>query len=94
MKTAFDDEGRFIAAHYGRLAVVCVYFPKGSGKDRDNSRVAYKMDFYRAVFDRIEVLRKRGPVYVVGDYNTAHEEIDLGAAQDKQKSQWVSTYRA
>ena len=46
----FDDEGRYIVAHYGRLAVVCVYFPKGSGKDRDNSRVPYKMDFYKAVF--------------------------------------------
>ena len=82
----FDDEGRFIVAHYGRLAVVCVYFPKGSGKDRDNSRVAYKMDFYRAVFDRIEVLRKRGPVYVVGDYNTAHEEIDLARPKTNKKA--------
>lgn len=82
----FDDEGRFIVAHYGRLAVVCVYFPNGSGKDRDNSRVAYKMDFYRAVFDRIEMLRKRGPVYVVGDYNTAHEEIDLARPKTNKKA--------
>ena len=37
----FDIEGRFIAAHFrtdrGRFAVVNGYFPKGSGKDRDNS---------------------------------------------------------
>ena len=49
-----------------------VYFPKGSGRERDNSRVAYKLGFYEAVFDRVEALRKRGPVFVVGDYNTAH----------------------
>jgi|TARA_B110000967_G_C18861307_1_gene550117 exodeoxyribonuclease-3 len=82
----FDDEGRYIVAHYGRLAVVCVYFPKGSGKDRDNSRVPYKMDFYKAVFERIEVLRKRGPVYVVGDYNTAHQEIDLARPKTNKKA--------
>ena len=77
----FDAEGRFIAARLrtgqGRLAVVNAYFPKGSGKDRDNSRVPYKLDFYRAVFDRAQRLRRRGPVLVIGDYNTAHREIDL-----------------
>ncbi len=77
----FDIEGRFIAAHFrtgrGRFAVVNAYFPKGSGKDRDNSRVGYKLDFYRAVFDRVQRLRRRCPVLVIGDYNTAHREVDL-----------------
>ena len=77
----FDIEGRFIAAHFrtdrGRFAVVNGYFPKGSGKDRDNSRVGYKLDFYRAVFDRAQQLRRRCPVLVIGDFNTAHREIDL-----------------
>ena len=39
----FDVEGRYIAAHFrterGRFAVVNAYFPKGDGKNRDNSRV-------------------------------------------------------
>ena len=77
----FDVEGRYVAAHYlterGRFAVVNCYFPKGSGRDRDNSRVPYKLDFYRAVFDRVQRLRRRCPVLVIGDYNTAHREIDL-----------------
>ena len=83
----FDVEGRFVAARFRtvggdggggrRLAVVNCYFPKGSGKDRDNSRVPYKLDFYRAVFERAEDLRREGPVLVIGDYNTAHREIDL-----------------
>ena len=77
----FDIEGRFIAAHFRtsrrRFVVVNGYFPKGSGKDRDNSRVGYKLDFYRAVFDRVQKLRRRCPVLVIGDYNTAHREIDL-----------------
>ena len=59
------------------FAVVNCYFPKGSGKDRDNSRVPYKLDFYRAVLARAECFRRAGPVLVIGDYNTAHREIDL-----------------
>ena len=77
----FDVEGRLVIAEFrasfGRLAVASVYFPKGSGRDRDNSRVAYKLAFYAALFDYLEPLRRRGPVLVIGDYNTAHEPIDL-----------------
>ncbi|MCY4454169.1 MAG: exodeoxyribonuclease III [Immundisolibacterales bacterium] len=86
----FDAEGRFVAAQFntgrGRFAVVNCYFPKGSGKDRDNSRVPYKLDFYRAVFDRIERLRRRCPVLVIGDYNTAHREIDLARPKANVKN--------
>ena len=86
LEPRFDVEGRFIAAHFGRLVVASVYFPKGSGRERDNSRVPYKLDFYRAVFDRVERLRRRGPVYVTGDYNTAHEAIDLARPKGNVKN--------
>ena len=82
----FDVEGRFLVAHFGRLAIASIYFPKGSGRDRDNSRVPYKMDFYRAVFERIQKLRRRGPVLVAGDYNTAHEPIDLARPKTNARS--------
>ena len=86
----FDVEGRFIAAHFrtgrGRFAVVNGYFPKGSGKDRDNSRVSYKLDFYRAVFGRVQQLRRRYSVLVIGDYNTAHREIDLARPKSNVKN--------
>lgn len=82
----YDIEGRFVIAHFGRLAVASVYFPKGSGRERDNSRVPYKLGFYAAVFERIEQLKKRGPVFVTGDYNTAHEEIDLARPKTNKKS--------
>jgi exodeoxyribonuclease-3 len=82
----FDDEGRFIVAHFGRLSVASVYFPKGNGKERDNSRVEYKLDFYRAAFDRLNQLRRRGRVYVLGDFNTAHHEIDLARPKGNHKA--------
>ena len=87
----FDVEGRYVAARFrtgggARLAVVNCYFPKGSGRDRDNSRVPYKLDFYRAVFDRVEEMRRDGPVLVIGDYNTAHQEIDLARPKANVKN--------
>ena len=86
----FDREGRFMAAHFrtahGRFVIVNGYFPKGSGKDRDNSRVGYKLDFYAAVFERVQRLRRRSPVLVMGDYNTAHREIDLARARSNVKN--------
>ena len=82
----FDTEGRLVIAHFGRMAIASVYFPKGSGTERDNSRVPYKLGFYARVFERIERLRKRGPVFVLGDYNTAHEEIDLARPKTNHKT--------
>jgi exodeoxyribonuclease-3 len=74
----FDVEGRLLLARFGRLVVANAYFPKGSGPLRDNSRVPYKLAFYRALFDRVEKLRRGGfRVLVLGDFNTAHREIDL-----------------
>ena len=82
----FDSEGRLLIAYFGRTTVVVGYFPKGSGKERDNSRVPYKLDFYAALFDRAAQLKKRGPVYVIGDYNTAHEAIDLARPKTNEKT--------
>jgi len=83
---AYDVEGRVIIAHFGRFAIANAYFPKGSGKDRDNSRVPYKLGFYRALFDRLQRLRRRGPVIVMGDYNTAHTELDLARPKSNAKT--------
>jgi exodeoxyribonuclease III len=81
----FDREGRLLIARFGRLAVANVYFPKGSGPRRDNSRVPYKLAFYRALFARVERLRRSGlRVIVMGDFNTAHREIDLARPRENR----------
>ena len=38
------------------------------------------------MFDRAQKLRRRQPVLVIGDYNTAHREIDLARPKDNVKS--------
>jgi exodeoxyribonuclease-3 len=81
----FDREGRLQLARFGRLVIANVYFPKGSGRDRDNSRVPYKLAFYRALFEELEKLRRSGRrVLVMGDFNTAHREIDLARPRDNR----------
>jgi len=83
----FDVEGRVQLARFDRLWVVNTYFPKGSGTLRDNSRVPYKLDFYGAVFERIERLRQDGErVLVMGDFNTAHQPIDLARPKDNSET--------
>ncbi len=83
----FDIEGRLQIAHFGRLAIANVYFPNGNGKDRDNSRVPYKLDFYRLLFDRLQSLRRGGRrVLVMGDFNTAHKAIDLARPKENRKT--------
>lgn len=82
----FDVEGRLIVARFGSTFVVNGYFPKGSGRNRDNSRVPYKLEFYTAVLERVQRLRERGDVFVLGDFNTAREEIDLARPKDNVKN--------
>lgn len=79
----FDAEGRVQIARIGALWVVNCYFPNGSGSNRDNGRIPFKLDFYRALFDRLEPVRASGaPMVVIGDYNTAHREIDLARPKE------------
>ncbi len=83
----FDAEGRLQLARFGRLVVANAYFPKGSGTRRDNSRVPYKLDFYAAVFERLQRLRRGGlRVLAMGDFNTAHREIDLARPKDNRET--------
>ena len=84
---ALDAEGRFQLARFGKLIVVNGYFPNGNGPARDNSRIPYKLRFYRKVFDLLEREKKRGaPILVMGDLNTAHREIDLARPKANAKT--------
>ncbi len=83
----FDVEGRVQLARFGRLLVANVYFPNGNGQDRDNSRVPFKLAFYRRLLEVMDAARQDGlRVLCVGDYNTAHREIDLARPKDNVKT--------
>jgi exodeoxyribonuclease-3 len=83
----YDAEGRLQIARFGKLVVVNSYFPNGNGKDRDNGRVKFKLGFYRALFDALARHRRAGRrVLVMGDFNTAHTEIDLARPKANAKT--------
>jgi exodeoxyribonuclease-3 len=84
---AFDVEGRFQLARFGELVVVNAYFPNGNGKERDNSRIPYKLAFYRRVFAALEEEKQKGaPILVMGDFNTAHRDIDLARPRENART--------
>ena len=71
----FDNEGRMVELVFKDLAFFNIYFPNGQ---KNEERLNYKLDFYGHLFDYIEKHRKnKKPVIITGDYNTAHNEIDL-----------------
>lgn len=84
----FDREGRFQLARFDDLLIANVYFPNGNGKERDNSRVPYKLSFTRRVFDVVDEERRRTglPAVIMGDFNTAPSEIDLARPKDNKKT--------
>jgi exodeoxyribonuclease-3 len=75
----FDREGRFLLARFADVLIANVYFPKGSGNLRDNSRVPYKLAFTEHVFAVMNAARRkhRLPAILMGDFNIAPEPIDL-----------------
>lgn len=83
----FDVEGRLQWARFGQLWVVGGYFPNGNGKDRDLSRIPYKLAFYEALRLQLQPLVEAGaPVVVLGDWNTAPQPIDLARPKENEKT--------
>ncbi len=83
----FDREGRIQIARFGNLIVANGYFPKGSGTQRDNSRVPYKLGFYQRLFEVLNEMRTTtSRQLVLGDFNTAHCEIDLARPRENREN--------
>lgn len=71
----FDKEGRILICEYKDFILFNIYFPNGQ---KDEERLKYKLDFYEALFNYCDSLKNEGKKLVIcGDYNTAHNEIDL-----------------
>lgn len=80
----FDAEGRVVVTRHGELSIVNAYFPNGR---RDHGRVPFKTTFYREMLAFAERLRAAGQgVVICGDFNTAHQPIDLENWKSNQKT--------
>ncbi len=71
----YDNEGRICETDFGDFVFFNIYFPNGQmGTDR----LVYKLNFYEAFFAYADACRRQGrSVIISGDFNTAHNEIDL-----------------
>ncbi len=79
-----DAEGRYIEVQFGSLSVISVYLPSGSsGEDRQ----AVKFSFMERFYPHLQQLRASGrDVVVCGDWNIAHQAIDLRNWKGNQKN--------
>ena len=80
---AYDDEGRIVVTEHEGFALYNVYFPNGG---RDLERVPFKLAFYEALMAELaERLARGDQLIVTGDFNTAHEAIDLSNPKANEK---------
>jgi len=82
-ESRYDGEGRMIELDYGDFVLFNVYFPNGQMND---GRLQFKLDFYDDFLAYAESYRKKGKSLVItGDFNTAHNEIDLAHPKRNEK---------
>jgi len=79
-----DQEGRFLRADFGDLSVISLYLPSGSSGDH---RQASKFFFMEHFFPILQELITEGrQILLCGDWNIAHQEIDLKNWRANQKN--------
>ena len=71
----FDVEGRVTRTRHPNFYLYNIYFPNGQ---RGHERVEYKMEFYESLLKTCDALHAAGEsIVITGDFNIAHDEIDL-----------------
>ncbi|MFA5000392.1 MAG: exodeoxyribonuclease III [Patescibacteria group bacterium] len=79
----FNNEGRVQTAELEKFYLLNVYFPNANA---ELSRLPYKLEFNIALFKYVKRLEKKKPVIITGDFNVAHEEIDLARPKENEGS--------
>ena len=84
MGAEFDREGRMIAARFGKVVVASAYFPNSQNKGK---RLDYKLAYCAAMEIFLQKQRDQGrEVLLMGDYNIAHQPIDLARPKANEKN--------
>jgi exodeoxyribonuclease III len=79
-----DDEGRYLECRFGNLSVVSLYLPSGSSGEE---RQTFKFWVMSQFMPHLEALRASGlEVVICGDWNIAHQEIDLKNFKGNKKN--------
>ena len=79
-----NTEGRYLQADFGRLSVVSLYLPSGSSGE---VRQAVKFDVLERILPVLEGMRRQRREFILcGDWNIAHQQIDLKNWRSNQKN--------
>lgn len=78
----FDQEGRILKLKYSDFILINLYLPHG-GRQKEN--LGYKLKAYNLLLNYLKK-NKRKNIILVGDFNIAHEEIDLARPKDNQNN--------
>src|SRR3989344_5733498 len=79
----FDNEGRVLTLEFENFFLINAYFPHSS---RDLSRLNFKLRFNKTFTEFCKNLEKKKPLIVAGDFNVAHQEIDLTNPKQNTKN--------
>ncbi|PJC76743.1 exodeoxyribonuclease III [Candidatus Shapirobacteria bacterium CG_4_8_14_3_um_filter_39_11] len=83
----FDQEGRILKLEYPDFTLINLYIPHG-GRKKEN--LQYKLDVYKTLLDQLKNLNSK-KIIMIGDFNVAHEEIDLARPKDNHKNIMFTT---
>jgi exodeoxyribonuclease III len=79
-----DVEGRYLECRFGNLSVVSLYLPSGSSGEE---RQTFKFSVMARFMPHLQALKASGrDVVVCGDWNIAHQEIDLKNYKGNKKN--------
>jgi exodeoxyribonuclease-3 len=79
-----DDEGRIIQLDFGDIRLINAYFPSGtSGDERQSFKYVWLDEFYKWV---TKLRKLQAKIVLVGDYNIAHQEIDIHDPKGNKKN--------
>ena len=78
-----DKEGRVITLEFENFYMLTVYTPNSQN---ELARLSYRMEWEDAFLSYLKKLENTKPVIVCGDFNVAHQEIDLKNPKTNRKN--------
>ena len=79
-----DDEGRVIQLDFGDIHLINAYFPSGTSGDLRQDFKYKWLDEFLVYLDKLK--KKHKKIVLCGDYNIAHQEIDIHDPKGNKKS--------
>ncbi|WP_337859853.1 exodeoxyribonuclease III [Ferroplasma sp.] len=78
-----DSEGRVQTFEYDNFYLINSYFPNSQ---HGLPRLDYKIKFNNKILEYMDGLKTKKPVIITGDFNVAHEEIDIARPKGNERN--------